>query len=150
MSWGKRCYLEVPACIFSRSRHDLKECSEDIWILTPRSSEVLDAEGSSRHVPVGFSDGAAPKGIGCCKKVVTFLIYTVIHFSIILLYRFMQYIKLCIYMNINDIIDANYNANSDQPNCFPIRFGWRWAGHSTINPSMLLHFASSCKTDLKP
>ena len=42
-------------------------------------SEVLDAEGSSRHVPVGFSDGAAPKGIGSCKKVVTFLIYTVMH-----------------------------------------------------------------------
>lgn len=39
---------------------------------------------------------------------------------------------------------------SDQANCFPIRFGWRWAGHSTINPSMLLHFASSCKIDLKP
>ena len=62
----------------------------DICILTPQSSEVLDAEGSSRHVPVGFLDGAAPKGIGSCEKVVTLLIYTVIHFSIILLYSFIQ------------------------------------------------------------
>ena len=106
----------MPACIFSRSRHDLKECSEDIWLLTPQSSEVLDAEGSSRHVPVGFSDGAAPKGIGSCKKVVTFLIFTVIQlntfqsFCCIALYKINVYIYICIKMNINDIIDANHNA----------------------------------------
>lgn len=78
-SWGKRC-LEVPAFfrpgMIGKSVQRIFGC-----ILTPQSSEVLDAEGSSRHVPVGFSDGAAPKGIGSCKKVVTFLIYRVIQYT---------------------------------------------------------------------
>lgn len=90
----------MPACIFSRSRHDLKECSEDIWLLTPQSSEVLDAEGSSRHVPVGFSDGAAPKGIGSCKKVVTFLIFTVIQLNTFQSFCCMALYKINVYIYI--------------------------------------------------
>ena len=78
--------MKCQPAFVARSRHDLRfDCSEMFrgYLNFDSPSEVLDAEGSSRHVPVGFSDGAAPKGIGSCKKVVTFLIYTVMHFFII-------------------------------------------------------------------